>query len=369
MATEKIKDLLQKQQSGQLNDEEKAILDTWYLKLSQTETAEVDKNDMTNRLDAVWAGLQVNKKSPAKIYSLWRRIAAAASILLILSAGGYLALRKLQQPVQIAQTQIQDIEPGHNQATLTLANGRKIVLTKGLTGQLATQGATVIQANDNNISYNAEKNSARISYNTLATARGEQSPYPLVLADGTKVWLNAASSITFPTAFPGKERIVKITGEAYFEVAHNNKQSFKVESAGQVTEDIGTHFNIMAYADEPVSKVTLAEGSVKVNGRLLKPGEQTINANGLIKIAPANVGFELAWKDGYFRFTGSPITSVMRELARWYNIEVVYQGEISADGYYGTISRYKNISQALHMLSYSNQVHFKVEGRRIIVTE
>jgi ferric-dicitrate binding protein FerR (iron transport regulator) len=125
----------------------------------------------------------------------------------------------------------------------------------------------------------------------------------------------------------------------------------------------------MAYADEPVSKVTLAEGSVKVNGRLLKPGEQTINANGLIKITQANVGFELAWKDGYFRFTGSPITSVMRELARWYNIEVVYQGEISADGYYGTISRYKNISQALHMLSYSNQVHFKMEGRRIIVTE
>lgn len=367
MDTAQIKNLLQKQKSGQLTDQEEAILDAWYLKLSQTETALVNETDMTERLDAVWADLDVKQNSPEKIYRLWPRIAAAASILLLLSAGGYLALRKQALPAQTAQNQIPDIAPGHNQATLTLANGRKIVLTKGLKGQLATQGATVIQADENNISYQAKKAPIQISYNTLTTARGERSPYPLVLADGSKVWLNAASSITFPTAFIGKERIVKITGEAYFEVTHNDQQSFKVESPGQTTEDIGTHFNIMAYADEPAAKVTLAEGAVKVNGLLLKPGEQTINSNGSIKIAVANVGSELAWKEGYFRFTDAPITAVMRELARWYNIEVVYQGKLTSERFNAKISRYQNISAVLRILEKTKGVYFKIEGRRVTV--
>lgn len=318
---------------------------------------------------SAWARIikETGYRKPQRKFAITLRIAAAASVLFILSTGVYFILHKDNTPTQQITRVHSDIAPGHNQATLTLANGQKIILTKGLKGQLATQGATVIQANTNDISYRAEKTPIQISYNTLTTARGERSPYPLVLADGTKVWLNAASSITFPTAFLGKERIVKLTGEAYFEVAHNDQHTFKVESAGQVTEDIGTHFNIMSYADEPAAKVTLAEGAVKVNGRLLHPGEQSINSNGTIKIADANVGFEMAWKDGYFRFSDAPITEVMRELARWYNIEVVYEGQQTRERFNAKISRFKNISVVLHILEKTEGVHFKIEGRRITV--
>lgn len=355
-------ELLQRYQEGTLTPEEKRLLDTWY-NLYGTEslnelTAEelaVTETELQSQLPVV---------IPIKVKPLWPRIAVAASLFLMLSAGTYFVLHQSKPIQQIAQ---HDIAPGHNQATLTLANGKKIILTQGLKGQLAIQGATTIQAAGNNITYNSGLKETAVSYNTLTTVRGERSPYPLILADGTKVWLNAASTITFPTAFPGNERIVKITGEVYFEVAHHAGQTFKVESPGQVTEDVGTHFNVMSYADEASSKVTLAEGAVKVNNHLLKPGEQTINKNGVIKIAEVNVDFELAWKDGYFRFTDAPITDVMRELARWYNIEVVYDGPQTQERFNAKISRYKNISAVLKILEKTKGVHFKVEGRRVTV--
>lgn len=353
-------ELLQRYQEGTLTPEEKRLLDTWYNIYGAESTSELNAEqlaiteaELQNRLPVI----------PVKVRPLWPRIAVAASILVMLSAGTYIAMHQ-SPPLQIVQN---DIAPGHNQATLTLANGKKIILTQGMKGQLATQGATTIQAADSNITYNSGAKETQVSNNTLTTARGEKSPYPLVLADGTKVWLNAASSITFPTAFPGKERIVKITGEVYFEVAHHDRQTFKVESPGQITEDVGTHFNIMSYADEASSKVTLVEGAVKVNDHLLKPGEQTINNNGVIKIAEVNVNFELAWKDGYFRFNDAPITDVMRELARWYNIEVIYDGPQTRERFNAKISRYKNISAVLRILEKTKGVHFKVEGRRVTV--
>jgi len=297
---------------------------------------------------------------------LWVRIMAAASILIFVSIGGYYIWYKYL----VTSTSLivkNAIPPAHNQATLTLSNGKKIVLNKGLKGDLATQGNTVIQVNEGVISYNAENSSVHITYNTLSTALGERSPYPLVLADGTKVWLNTASSITFPTAFSGSERSVKLTGEAYFEVVHNAKHPFRVESAGQVTEDIGTKFDIMAYSDEPVAKVTLAEGAVKVNGHMLQPGEQTINSNGNIKVAAANVDFELAWKDDQFRFNGEHIDGVMRQLSRWYNIEVKYDGKVTDEAFYGRITRNRDISDVLRILKRSDKVNFKIEGRRVTV--
>jgi transmembrane sensor len=364
MQQKDIKAILEKVQSGNYSPEDEAIAKYWLHQLKLDEQNDFTESDLDDVSEEMWLNI-TEKQQTSKVKRIWPRIAAAASILVILSAGVYFALRRSQQTEQFALTQ--DIPPGHNVATLTLANGQKIILNKGLKGQLATQGTTVIQADDNNISYNAGAKSNQISYNTLTTARGEQSPYPLILADGTKVWLNAASSITFPTAFPGKERIVKITGEAYFEVVHNDKHPFKVESAGQVTEDIGTHFNIMSYTDEPNAKVTLAEGAVRVNGQLLQPGEQTINTNGNIKVAKINVGFELAWKDGYFRFTGASITTVMRELARWYNIDVVYEGKVTDEVFYGRVARKRNISEVLRILERSNKVNFKIEGRRVTV--
>ncbi|MCR8556934.1 FecR domain-containing protein [Mucilaginibacter sp. BJC16-A38] len=292
---------------------------------------------------------------------LWPRIAAAASIIFILSFGGYLLVHRQQATQTLAKI---DIKPGHQQATLMLANGQKIVLTQGLKGRLAVQNQTVINATQNTITYDA-KSADQFSYNTLTTARGEQSPYPLVLADGTKVWLNAESSITFPTAFNGRERIVKLTGEAYFEVAHNAKQPFKVQTEKQTIEDIGTSFNVNAYADEASTRTTLVEGSVKVNGKVLIPGQQSDG----ITIKQVNPNNSIAWKNGEFRFDGNNIQTVMRQLARWYDIDVSYQGEITKEVFYAKLSRQRNISAALSVLERTKGIHFKIEGRRITVIE
>lgn len=296
---------------------------------------------------------------------LWLRVAVAASVILALSSGVYLVLHKPAEQQGSALVK-NDIAPGHNQATLTLANGQKIILTKGLSGQLAVQNNTTINATQNTITYNAkEKSSDLVSYNTLTTARGEQSPYPLVLADGTKVWLNAESSITFPTAFNQKERIVKLSGEAYFEVAHNAKQPFKVQTDKQTIEDIGTSFDVNAYADEPTTKTTLIEGSVKVNNITLKPNQQTDGTH----IKTVDTDIITAWKNGKFHFEGEDIQTVMRQLAHWYNIEVRYEGTLPSQGFYAGISRNRNISEILKQLEKTQGVHFKVEGRRVTVID
>lgn len=310
-------------------------------------------------------------KQPVRRIQLWPRIAAAACLLIGLSFGGYFLLHKTPNP-QTAQLVKNDIAPGHNQATLTLANGQKIILTKGLSGKLARQGNTSVTVNSGNaIAYTMGSPSDEVLYNTLSTARGEQSPYPLVLADGTKVWLNAESSVTYPTAFNGKERIVKVTGEAYFEVVHNDKMPFKVTVNGQTVEDIGTHFNINAYADEPAIKTTLLEGSVKITGEgqlvILKPGQAAALKDNRFKVTDADAGSAVAWKNGLFRFDNTSVQSLMRQLARWYDIEVAYQGTVTGHEFAGEIRRNTNLSNVLKILEQGG-IHFRMDGRKLIVT-
>lgn len=319
-------------------------------------------------------------KSPVpKVIRLWPRIAAAAAVILALAAGSYFIFKPA--PVQqIAQSIKNDVAPGHQQATLTLANGQKIILTRGLSGQLAKQNQTTINASQNNIVYKANNHSeGQEVYNTLTTARGEQSPYPLVLADGTKVWLNAASSITFPIAFNGKERLVKVTGEAYFEVVHNERQPFRLQTQNQTIEDIGTQFDINSYNDEPDVKTTLVEGAVRVqinnpgsdknNGIKLSPGQQAQLAANHFNVQTVNTARITAWKDGKFRFQNDDIQTIMRQLARWYNIDVYYEGKPPLDKFSGRISRRSPISAVLHMMELTNHVHFKIEGRRVTVIQ
>jgi transmembrane sensor len=300
---------------------------------------------------------------PRKVVPLIYKISVAASLLVFISVGVYFLKNKPVEPA--AKNNIaQDVAPGHNQATLTLANGQKILLTKGLNGQIATQHNTSVNVSQNNITYQAA-NEDQISYNTLTTNRGEQSPYPLVLADGTKVWLNAESSITFPTAFNTKERVVRITGEAYFEVKHNAAQPFKVQTANQTVEDIGTSFNVNAYTDEAATRTTLIEGSVKINQLILKPGEQTDGS----KVTTVNTDTYTAWKDGNFHFEGDDIKTIMRQLSRWYDIDVTYQGKVTNQGFYADISRHKNISAVLSIIEKTKALSFKVEGRRVTVID
>ncbi|WP_158797265.1 FecR family protein [Pedobacter sp. L105] len=382
-----ITELANKWLKGTITPEEKAYYEKWYGAFDDSETNfQYGKSQSAKQLgDKIYAVLydriQETKELGNKKHVLLRWTAIAASILFFLSFGAYFLVNKKEQ-LQIAHYK-NDILPGHNQATLTLANGQKIILGKGLSGTLAQQGNTLIVINGKNtISYNAmdKKANVAISYNTLSTVVGEQSPYPLILADGTKVWLNAKSSITFPVAFTGKERMVKITGEAYFEVAHNSAHPFRVIVKNQTVEDIGTQFNINAYDDENVIKTTLLEGAVKVfvptastsarkDQVLLKPGEQAILNHDEFNVANADVEETMAWKKGYFRFNNENIQSIMRKLSRWYDIDVQYTGTISDEKYYATSSRYKSISEVLKMLEKTKGVHFKIEGRRVTVMQ
>nr|WP_121273582.1 FecR family protein [Pedobacter schmidteae] len=272
-----------------------------------------------------------------------------------------------------------DVLPGGDKAVLTLADGSQIVLDHAGNGSLARQGnATIDKTKNGQIVYAVGKNSSESAvtlrpaeWNVISTPRGGQ--FNLVLSDGTKVWLNAASTLKFPAGFSGKERIVELNGEAYFEVAKNKQMPFKVKVNKMEVEVLGTHFNVMAYSDEPKIRTILLEGSVKINNgtetALLKPGQQAMagNADSYLKIEPANTEEVTAWKSGYFLFSNENIQSIMRKISRWYNVEVIYKGNVEHMDFDGTISRYKNVTEVLKMLELTGAIHFKVEEGRIIV--
>jgi len=362
MSYERAQELFDKYENGTATDEEKRLVEKWLINFNNEPTGLSDEK-IDRIAKEVWSKLPQSKIAANRRLTLWTKVIAAASVVLALSFSGYLLLHK-QQFKQAAYYK-NDVAPGHNQATLTLANGKKIILTKGLNGTIAIQGQTRVQVSQNDIVYKTAKSKEIVSYNMLSTERGEQSPYPLILADGTKVWLNAQSSITFPTEFNGKERIVKITGEALFEVKHNSAQPFKVEAGSQTIEDIGTIFNVNAYKDEPKIRTTLIKGSVKINDLVLKPNEQTDGIN----IRTVNADVYTAWRGGNFHFERDNIQTIMRQLSRWYNIDVVYQGQITNDVFYADISRSRNISAVLKLLEMSGGVNFKIEGRRVTVIE
>jgi ferric-dicitrate binding protein FerR (iron transport regulator) len=278
-----------------------------------------------------------------------------------------------------------DVLPGGNKAVLTLGNGATIILDSAHTGALAQQGNTqVVKLNNGQLLYNhTAKNGENsltidhspLTYNTLSTPRGGQ--YQLVLPDGSTVWLNAASSIRFPTAFTGNERNVEITGEAYFEVKKNAAMPFTVKmNNGASVQVLGTHFNINAYDDEETIKTTLLEGSVKITKdaalAIIRPGEQATlshksQTSQNIPVQKVDVEEVMAWKNGAFQFGGATIETVMRQISRWYDVEVEYKGNISLH-FAGTISRNVNISQVLEMLEKAGGIKTTIKGNKVIVT-
>ena len=371
---ERINLLAEKWQDGSITDEEKREFETWYndfdnfLEINSSET----RKAMEHRLYGLIA---IKGNITSKRVRRWPRYAAAASILLGLFIGGVYFMQR-EKVNQVSAVVSHDIAPGGNKATLTLANGQKIYLTDARNGRLAVQGnARVIKTADGKVIYEASDNqpsgSSAVSYNTINTPIGGQ--YHLVLADGTNAWLNAASSIKYPTSFTGTDRKVEITGEVYFEVTHNPSKPFRVVSTRQVVEVLGTHFNVNDYGDETDSKTTLLEGSVKVTGanmmKMIKPGQQAVLDSHGIAVATADLEEAVAWKNGEFRFNDEKIESLMRKLSRWYDIEVDFKGPVSADGFNGKISRYKNISQVLKMLEKTKSVHFQINGRRVTVMQ
>lgn len=304
--------------------------------------------------------------------SPWISYAAAAAVVIIFVG---ISLFQRDRPLNPTVTKTTatpktDIPPGGDKAVLTLADGRKIVLDNAANGSLAQQGnAQIKKTASGQITYEGLAANEMLP-NTLSTPVGGQ--FQLTLHDGTKVWLNAASSITFPAAFIGKERQVKITGEVYFEVAKDKQHPFIVDIDGKASVQVlGTSFNINSYANEGAIKTSLVEGSVKImNGdkqALLQPGNQAIiSPADQIQIQPANLDQTLAWKNGIFDFNGADLRSVMRQLERWYDIKVLYKNNVPQIDFEGKMYRNVNLSDVLDALQKMG-VKFTLEGKTLVI--
>ncbi|MBK6990916.1 MAG: FecR domain-containing protein [Chitinophagaceae bacterium] len=303
----------------------------------------------------------------------WFKVAAAA-VLLIGAFAIYklIGISKPELPIAKVENTKQDVAPGGNKAILTLADGSTIILDTAANGKLTQQGnSNIVKLNNGQLAYNAlNEKPTEIVYNTISTPRGGQ--YQLTLADGSKVWLNAASSLRFPASFTGNERKVEITGEAYFEIAKNASMPFIVSANGLNVEVLGTHFNINSYADEAAITTTLLEGAVKVSKgnalQLLSPGQQAqVTNNGPIRVSKIiDVEEVMAWKNGSFVFNSTDIENIMRQISRWYDVDVSFDGSISKELFSGIVSRTSKLSQVLKIMERAG-VKFKIEGKRIVV--
>nr|WP_121269566.1 FecR family protein [Pedobacter schmidteae] len=380
MQEEEIKTILDNYRKGQATEAEKALLESWYLTYQEAGTSELGLEERTADLDGVLLNLQKEQKSPVKFHS-WPTIAAAVAVLMTLSAGLFFYLshdtKVMEEAAGMAQA---TIIPGGNKATLTLANGKIIDLTAAHTGNVGVQsGIHITKTADGQLIYRVAETSAvedpqRIAYNTIATPKGGQ--YQILLPDGSRVWLNAASSLRYPAQInSSRERRVELNGEAYFEIAKADRKPFIVATAEQEVMVLGTHFNVKSYADDGSTKTTLLEGSVqvkaKVNGIsvvILKPGQQSELKQDGIKVVAVEAEDEIDWKNGDFVFKEENLESMMRKIARWYDVQIVYQENVPKNiTLEGLVSRSKSIGEVLAIIESTGKVHFKIEGRKINV--
>ena len=330
------------------------------------------RNDLLKKIEPVPVISLHNRQRSYR----WLRVAAAAAIITGIGTALYFAFLQTgsrQEVVQINKPEpaVQDIAPGTNKAVLTLADGTKIELDEKVKGSLTTGGPVSITNMQGQLIYEHKTvTSVEVEYNTLTSARGQS--YSLILADGSKLWLNAASSVRFPTAFTGKERQVEITGEVYFDIAKDATRPFHVKLNDLDIEVLGTQFNINSYADEPTINTTLVEGSVKISSKnkeqRLVPGQQAkVSLEGDLKVVnKVNVDEIIAWKNGYFHFDNADLPSILRQFSRWYNIEVEYESELQNRTFFGIIKRESPLSNVLKMLN-ANDVKFRIEGKRLVV--
>lgn len=305
-------------------------------------------------------------------YRKWWQYAAAVVIAGSLTGLFFWQMNNRPRPaVKVAE----NIAPGTNKAILQLANGQRIVLTDVQNGVVGQQGmAQVVKLDSGFVAYQPGKtgSAAAVEYNTLTTPRGGQ--FKVMLPDGSLVWLNAASSLKYPSSFTGNKRVVELTGEAYFEVATNARQPFYVKSKGQEVMVLGTSFNINAYDDEPLTATTLLSGKIKVSGPafsgILQPGEQYQQRGGKDWQLNKDIDTEnvMAWKKGLFSFNHEDVTTVMRQLARWYDVTVVFETKNRQQQFVGEIPRNVSLEKALEILKFSD-IHYVVTGRTIKIID
>lgn len=376
--SDNIQELLARFRQGTATPEEQALLETWYHSLDYDDTIFADESALRQMQESGWQQVAAATQHPPVIstFSRYRRLAAAAAILLALLAGLWLFITPGKQPKDgIAKTTQPALQPPVDKAILTLADGQQIVLDKADSGAIAEEnGVRIIKLNNGQLAYkDAAGKPAGVTFNTLTTPRGGQ--YKILLPDGTAVWMNSASSLTYPTAFNEKERIVTLSGEAYFDVASNARQPFKVK-VGQTTVDVlGTGFNIHAYTDEPAITTTLVEGSIRVSNTIkgntkadiLIPGQQAIGSTGNQVTRQANLRQVLSWKNGLFIFEDRKLAEVLREISRWYDIDIDMQAPPDDTNYGGVINRNSPLPKVLELLERNGIRHFKIEGRKVVV--
>lgn len=378
MNRDQARKLIERYHKGLANAEEKAWIENWYLDESRKQEFPDEGSNFLYLKDEIWSntlersGLAI--KPTSKRLTMWTRIAAAAVIFIALGTALYFFTGgDRQQPNDL--TVAADVSPGRNKAILTLANGKKIVLNDVAKGEISKQsGISVSKSDDGELIYTVidEEKSAESTINTIATPKGGQ--YTVILSDGTRVMLNSASSLSFPSSFKSKDRRVELNGEAYFEVAGNKLRPFRVVSGMQTVEVLGTHFNVNAYADEQTIRTTLLEGAVKVftpkGSALIEPGEQVVanrlTMNAMVK-RDVNTAKEISWINGVFSFEGDDLKSVMRQIARWYDVDVVYAGPLNDEKYFGEISRNSRLSEVFKILELNN-VQFEVNGKTVKVS-
>jgi transmembrane sensor len=372
--------LLDKYINRQTTQEEQGLLEEYYKRLDALSELELSDQEESKFQQSMLQQIQTRiatEEEPIqpklkRSYKIWYM---AASILLLLAVGSYFYEAKTPAPVvQNANLKTNDISPGSNKAVLTLSNGKKIVLSDANNGVLTNQGSTkIVKKANGELAYQVENKDSnpQTLFNTITIPRGGQ--YEVILPDGTTVLLNAASSLTYPTQFNGKQRTVELKGEAYFEVAKRKAMPFVVKTSDIEIKVLGTHFNISAYQDDPAITTTLLEGSVSINKgnvtTLLKPGQQGIARSDLSTVAVQDADVEqvMGWTKGSFVFADLSIKEVMKIASRWYDIDVEYQGNVQSKKFGGTTSRYKNITELLEYMKITGGVNYKIEGRRVIL--
>ncbi|WP_104381747.1 FecR family protein [Sphingobacterium sp. HMA12] len=365
--------LLLKYLEGQASPEEQAIVESWYHNLHTADVSGFDELQKQQQLELIRQQLP---GYPIKKIRRWPRIAAAAILLFALGSGIFYYSLSSRDNKLVTVPQHKDIAPGAVGATLTLANGEQILLGDAGEGEIARQaGVSVSKTADGQILYQILGGSANDqSSNTLSTANGQT--YVVTLPDQTKIWLNAASSLTYSTAlYTSKgQRKVELTGEAYFEVAKDKTHPFVVKTGDLEVEVLGTHFNINSYADEAAISTTLLEGSVRVihgqRKEIIRPGQQAIATAAGIAVKEVDLDEIVDWKEGDFALNHINFKTAMRKIARWYDVEFIYDSSVPLDMEAGGwISRKNNLSAVLKLIESSGLAHFKIEGRKVYVSK
>lgn len=362
--------------AGTASSAEQALLEEYYKRLEASGTTELSPQEEELLKAAMYSTIRNRVEAiPASVVPMRRRIfmriAAVAATLLLLIVGYRMFIdTKKEEDKTIVQKEtpsILDLPPGKDAAILTFDNGKQIILDS-TTGTISKQGgATIINAKGL-VTYSST-NKNEIAWHTIATSRGNQ--YQLVLSDGSKVFLNSASSLRFPSSFTGSIREVELTiGEAYFDIAKDAAMPFHVKTREMTVEVTGTHFNVNAYSDEGPVAATLIEGKVSVNRGAesvnIKPGQQAVFNNNNFLITQPDINKVIAWRTGFFDFDKMEIPAIMRQISRWYNVDVVYEGKITTEKFGGRISRLLPLSKVLKLLE-ENDVKFSLEGKRLVV--